>query len=63
MGENQILFQQSEMFSRARGSSKKVSHQLDHLKTPIITSYKTGEIGASALSYLTVKHVPLQQQK
>lgn len=64
MGENQILLQLTRDVPQGPRELKethmlKVSHHLDHLKTPFITSYKTGEIGTS----LTVKHVPLQQQK
>lgn len=64
VGENQILLQLTRDVQQGLRELKethmlKVSHYLDHLKTPIITSYKTGEIGTSP----TIKHVPLQQQK
>lgn len=60
MDENKILLQLTRDVQQGPRELKKihmlkVSHHLDHLKTPFITSYKTGEIGTR----LTVKHVPL----
>lgn len=56
MGENQILLQLTRDVQQGLREFKethmlKVSHHLDHLKTPIITSYKIGETGTSTLSY------------
>lgn len=56
MGENQILLQWTRDVQQGPRELKephmlKVSHHLGHLRTPVITSYNTGEIGASALAY------------